>query len=240
MQTAKGVMITRWSCAAAAVASSPHRPSRSARSAGNGWPGRRPPPSTSRRHYRRPPRLQTLPTVALSPCCSPTCPASRRSSERLDPEDVRAFQNALFADAGARRSTRFDGFVEKFVGDAVMAVFGAPVAHEDDPERALAAALDDAARHRRAQRAVGRAPRPRGARCTSACTPARSSPAASAAAAGGSLRGDRRHREHRVAPAVGGRAGHDAGLRRDPRADAPSLRLRAGGQARRCAAGAAR
>src|SRR5215510_6518416 len=62
-------------------------------------------------------------------------------SERLDPEDVRAFQNALFA-AMAKAITPYDGFVEKFVGDAVLAVFGAPVAHEDDPERALCAALD--------------------------------------------------------------------------------------------------
>ncbi|MGH2635405.1 MAG: hypothetical protein ACRDHU_04585 [Actinomycetota bacterium] len=31
---------------------------------------------------------------------------------------------------------RFGGTMEKFIGDAVMAVFGAPVAHEDDPERA--------------------------------------------------------------------------------------------------------
>jgi hypothetical protein len=37
---------------------------------------------------------------------------------------------------------RFGGTVEKFIGDAVMAVFGAPVAHEDDPERAILAALD--------------------------------------------------------------------------------------------------
>jgi adenylate cyclase len=62
-------------------------------------------------------------------------------SERLDPEDVRAFQNELF-ESLAQAIARYDGFVEKFVGDAVMAVFGAPVAHEDDPERALAAALD--------------------------------------------------------------------------------------------------
>jgi adenylate cyclase len=62
-------------------------------------------------------------------------------SERLDPEDVRAFQNALFATL-SKSITRYDGFVEKFVGDAVLAVFGAPVAHEDDPERALCAALD--------------------------------------------------------------------------------------------------
>jgi adenylate cyclase len=61
-------------------------------------------------------------------------------SERLDPEEVRAFQNALF-ETLAQAIERYDGFVEKFVGDAVMAVFGAPVAHEDDPQRALDAAL---------------------------------------------------------------------------------------------------
>ena len=62
-------------------------------------------------------------------------------SERLDPEVVRAFQTALF-DTLAQAIARYDGFVEKFVGDAVMAVFGAPVAHEDDPQRAVGAALD--------------------------------------------------------------------------------------------------
>ncbi|MGE3157794.1 MAG: adenylate/guanylate cyclase domain-containing protein [Xanthobacteraceae bacterium] len=66
-------------------------------------------------------------------------------SERLDPEDVRAYQNALF-EALAQAIARYDGFVEKFVGDAVLAVFGAPIAHEDDPERALHAALDMLAR----------------------------------------------------------------------------------------------
>jgi adenylate cyclase len=62
-------------------------------------------------------------------------------AERLDPEDVRAFQNRLF-EALAGAIGRYDGFVEKFVGDAVLAVFGAPVAHEDDPERACDAALE--------------------------------------------------------------------------------------------------
>jgi adenylate cyclase len=61
-------------------------------------------------------------------------------SEALDPEDVRSLQSELF-DEMAATIQRLDGFVEKFVGDAVMAVFGAPVAHDEDPERALLAAL---------------------------------------------------------------------------------------------------
>src|SRR5947207_12861817 len=61
-------------------------------------------------------------------------------SETLDPEDLRALQVELF-DAMSATIQRLDGFVEKFVGDAVMAVFGAPVAHEEDPERAVRAAL---------------------------------------------------------------------------------------------------
>jgi predicted ATPase/class 3 adenylate cyclase len=61
-------------------------------------------------------------------------------SERLDPEDVRGFQDDLFRELRSAIE-RYGGFVEKFVGDAVMATFGAPVAHEDDPERALHAAL---------------------------------------------------------------------------------------------------
>lgn len=60
--------------------------------------------------------------------------------ERLDPEDVRALQSDLFQQMGSAVES-YEGFVEKYVGDAVMAVFGAPLAHEDDPERALRAAL---------------------------------------------------------------------------------------------------
>ena len=62
-------------------------------------------------------------------------------AEGLDPETLRSFQNALFA-VMAQSIARYDGFVEKFVGDAVMAVFGAPRAHEDDPLRAVEAAQD--------------------------------------------------------------------------------------------------
>jgi class 3 adenylate cyclase/tetratricopeptide (TPR) repeat protein len=62
------------------------------------------------------------------------------ASERADPEDVRA---RLRPYHGCVRSEieRYGGTVEKFVGDAVMAVFGAPVAHEDDAERAVHAGL---------------------------------------------------------------------------------------------------
>jgi class 3 adenylate cyclase/tetratricopeptide (TPR) repeat protein len=61
-------------------------------------------------------------------------------AEQLDPEDVRAMLSPYY---GRLRSEieRFGGTVEKFIGDAVMAVFGAPVTHEDDPERAVRAGL---------------------------------------------------------------------------------------------------
>ncbi len=62
------------------------------------------------------------------------------ASEVADPEDVRARLRPYHA-ALKREIERFGGTVEKFIGDAVMAVFGAPVAHEDDPERAVRAAL---------------------------------------------------------------------------------------------------
>jgi class 3 adenylate cyclase/tetratricopeptide (TPR) repeat protein len=61
-------------------------------------------------------------------------------AERLDPEDVRAVLEPYHAHVRAELE-RFGGTVEKFIGDAVMAVFGAPVAHEDDPERAVRAGL---------------------------------------------------------------------------------------------------
>jgi class 3 adenylate cyclase len=61
-------------------------------------------------------------------------------AERLDPEDVRALLAPYHAHLGSELE-RFGGTVEKFIGDAVMALFGAPTAHEDDPERAVRAAL---------------------------------------------------------------------------------------------------
>ena len=65
---------------------------------------------------------------------------STAQAERLDPEDVRATLTAYYARLRTELE-RHGGTVEKFIGDAVMAVFGAPVAHEDDPERAVRAAL---------------------------------------------------------------------------------------------------
>ena len=66
-------------------------------------------------------------------------------SEQLDPEVMQAMQNELFKELTAAVQN-FGGFVDKFIGDALLALFGAPVAHEDDPERALRAALDMIAR----------------------------------------------------------------------------------------------
>ena len=63
-----------------------------------------------------------------------------RRAERMDPEDVRGLLQPYHARLRSELE-RFGGTVEKFIGDAVMAVFGAPVAHEDDPERAVRAAL---------------------------------------------------------------------------------------------------
>jgi class 3 adenylate cyclase len=61
-------------------------------------------------------------------------------SEELDPEDVRSLLTAYYTQVRSIFEEH-GGTVDKFIGDAVLAVFGAPVAHEDDPERAVRAAL---------------------------------------------------------------------------------------------------
>jgi class 3 adenylate cyclase len=61
-------------------------------------------------------------------------------AEQLDPEDVRAILTP-YHDRVRREIESFGGVVEKFIGDAVMAVFGAPTAYGDDAERALRAAF---------------------------------------------------------------------------------------------------
>src|SRR6266576_2318077 len=62
-------------------------------------------------------------------------------ADGADPEDVRDALQLYHADA-KERIERYGGKLEKFIGDAVMAVFGAPVAHGDDAERAVRAALN--------------------------------------------------------------------------------------------------
>jgi class 3 adenylate cyclase len=61
-------------------------------------------------------------------------------AETLDPEDVRAIL-APYHDRVRAEIVSFGGVVEKFIGDAVVGVFGAPTAYGDDPERAVRAAL---------------------------------------------------------------------------------------------------
>ena len=81
------------------------------------------------------------PSGGSSRCCSPTSSASRRSPRRRDPEEVRELLSRYF-DTARQVIGRYGGTVEKFIGDAVMAVWGAPIAQEDDAERAVRAALD--------------------------------------------------------------------------------------------------
>ena len=65
---------------------------------------------------------------------------STARADGADPEDVRD-RNQLYFDEARDRIERHGGVVEKYIGDAVMAVFGAPLARADDPERAVRAGL---------------------------------------------------------------------------------------------------
>ena len=62
-------------------------------------------------------------------------------AEQMDPEDWTAMINEAF-DLMSRAVFRYEGTIAQLQGDAMLAFFGAPVAHEDDPERAIFAALD--------------------------------------------------------------------------------------------------
>jgi class 3 adenylate cyclase/tetratricopeptide (TPR) repeat protein len=96
---------------------------------------------------------QAVPSAALS---APTSPVAERRlvsvlfadlvgfttlSETRDPEEVRELLTRYF-DTSRRLIARYGGTVEKFIGDAVMAVWGAPTAMEDDAERAVRAAME--------------------------------------------------------------------------------------------------
>ena len=75
--------------------------------------------------------------------------------ERLDPEQVAEIMNGAFAFLNASVK-RYDGTVARLLGDAIIAFFGAPVAHEDDAERAVRAGLDIQAAAREYAQAVRR------------------------------------------------------------------------------------
>src|SRR5262249_17937056 len=66
--------------------------------------------------------------------------SSMELSERLDPEEWSAIMQRFFVIL-AEGVERFEGFVDKFTGDGIMALFGAPIAHEDHAQRACFAAL---------------------------------------------------------------------------------------------------
>ncbi len=62
-------------------------------------------------------------------------------AESLDPEEVADIMNGAFAFLNAAVA-RYGGIVARLMGDAILSFFGAPVAHEDDPERAVRAGLE--------------------------------------------------------------------------------------------------
>jgi class 3 adenylate cyclase len=97
-----------------------------------------PPPSGKEPEPVRPPEPWEERKVVTVLFCDLVGFTSR--AEQLDPEDVSVLLSRYHLRLRAELE-RFGGTVEKFIGDAVMAIFGAPVAHEDDPDRAVRAAL---------------------------------------------------------------------------------------------------
>ncbi|HEY8648932.1 MAG TPA: adenylate/guanylate cyclase domain-containing protein [Candidatus Limnocylindria bacterium] len=61
-------------------------------------------------------------------------------AEDLDPEVLQELVSGIFEDL-AEEAILHDGTIEKFIGDAIFVIFGAPIAHEDDPQRALRTAI---------------------------------------------------------------------------------------------------
>ena len=62
-------------------------------------------------------------------------------SEKLDPEEVKEIMGKIFGEI-SKAIPRYEGVIDKFIGDAVMALFGVPQSHEDDPVRAIKAARE--------------------------------------------------------------------------------------------------
>ena len=97
---------------------------------------------------------------------------STAMAEDLDPEDVMEIMDGAF-DVLIEPVYRYEGTLARLMGDAVLAFFGAPIAHEDDPERACRAALEIiAGAQEYADPAGGGAGHPRALTCGWASTPA--------------------------------------------------------------------
>lgn len=62
-------------------------------------------------------------------------------SEKMDPEQIHSIMNECFAGL-VRCIYKYEGYIDKFIGDCIMALFGAPLSHEDDVTRALHAVLE--------------------------------------------------------------------------------------------------
>ena len=90
----------------------------------------------------------------------------------MDPEAVKALVDRTLRRLG-EEIERFGGSIDKFIGDNVMGVFGAPVAHEDDPERAVRAGARDAGGDGGGQPRDRASATASASRCASASTPAR-------------------------------------------------------------------
>ena len=177
------------------------RPCSPARAAARRTPTAR--SSATRAARRSPSPGEPARSAGSSRSSSSTSSASPSRAEKLDPEDVRAFLDAVLRAASARELESFGGTVEKFVGDAVMGVFGAPTAYGDDA---------GARRARRVRRPrLGRAGRAR--RCAIAVNTGEAIVALDAQP--GARRGDgrRRRREHRR-PSPVRRAGRRGARRR--------------------------
>lgn len=62
-------------------------------------------------------------------------------SEKLDPEEVTTIMNKCLGIMGDC-VVKYEGYIDKFIGDCIMAIFGAPITHENDPQLAILAAID--------------------------------------------------------------------------------------------------
>ncbi|MCK4777344.1 MAG: AAA family ATPase, partial [Actinomycetia bacterium] len=62
-------------------------------------------------------------------------------SEKLDPEEVKEIMSRIFGET-AQIVAKYEGYIDRFIGDEVMVLFGIPKAHEDDPVRAIKSAME--------------------------------------------------------------------------------------------------